>query len=211
MSPSKSRRKLADEIGGKVQEEVNLCEAAEQSVVVKGKRGRKPKKTTAKKVSYKKALELASTRVTNESITSKEPTTHQPPPPLSVEEMSIMSYDLTGDVNLLPYHSSAPLFQKDTMPINKLIKSIPIDSPNTSLESLELDLTAISLNIKINGKINRFKHNSDRRFLEIFKEIADKNKVPTSHVFLFDDKEKRIQPDDTPSSSGYKISTIYSE
>lgn len=140
-----------------------------------------------------------------------EPIAIVAPAPAVVEaqESSEEMYDLTGDVELTDKHSSAPLFQK-----SKEIAITPtfvIRDHNMSQE-FDYDFDSISINVKMNGKINKFNHrNVDLRFYELFKNIAEKEKVPIDNIFIFDEKEKRILPDETPKGIGHKISSIYSK
>lgn len=220
MSPNKSRRKLADEVGVSMEDSIDLSELEPVlKPVGKGKgkgRSRSQKAVVEKpkrKVSYKKALAAAKVPLMElqerpKRVSSKTIVPEPTPEPV-VQLRARNTYDLTGDVELTSKHSSAPLFQKTAS--NQINKVLSQESHNTSQELFNIDFSSINVNIKINGKITIFKHQKDKRFYDLFKIIAEKENVPITHIFLFDGSENRILPDDTPIDINHKISTIYSK
>lgn len=108
--------------------------------------------------------------------------------------------DLTGDIFLDSMHSSAPLFQKQ--PPKKQ------EEPAEDLDQSQEDDDAVRIKIKIKDKIKAFSFRRYQRFLDLYKQISEKEGIPVSSLFLYDGT-KRIHAEDTPHSVDYKISTIY--
>lgn len=189
---------------------IDLCDSPLESVP-KQKKGKSTVKT--RKVSYKKALAASRMPLPELQEAPKAPVQIpiQPEPipqPVAVEQQNTeQMYDLTGDVELTAMHSSAPLFQKEALPKPTII----VKQHNMSQE-FDYDFESITINVKINGKISKFVHKSvDVRFYDLFKIIAEQQKVPIDNLFIFDEKEKRILPDETPKDVAHKISAIYSK
>lgn len=240
-SPTKSRRKIVDELKDAIIEaEIDLCnlstpepEEVATPPSTRGRRGRaKPKVVKAKKprkISYRKALAVTdavipeldhsprSSQVTVSSSTSSIPEAYsQPAATVSASRSNDdFAIDLTGEVSLKSYHNSAPLFQKtpDTRSTRSSAKAQTQTQKKRSIcsQELDIDIDAITLHIKVNGKMEKFQHNPDHRFFEILKAISERHTVQISNVLLFDEKEKRIKPEETPNGIGHKISSIYSE
>jgi hypothetical protein len=234
----KSRRKLADEIAVTQVSEVNLCESPSAEInqepavkvpAAKGKRGRGKAavaKTKAprqpRKISYKKALEIIGAKIPDDiapatpapaasagAVTRQRSSTsiaHNQQPPTDYSS----AVDLTGDVTMGPQHNHAPLFQKPD----------GINTPDKAASNSNLsfnwddddddddDLSSITVNVRIGTEVKKFRHKDDLRFFELFKKIAEDQKVPVSHVFLFV-KDKRVYPDAIPKAIGHKFSSIY--
>lgn len=209
--PIKSKR-LKERAG----EAIDLCEPSSE-IVPPPKKGRSNKSgVKARKVSYKKALAAShlplpaidkpsKAKEVVQIIQNVMPAVLPPVEQQNTEEM----YDLTGDVELTSEHSSAPLFQKSNDHAGT--PTVIIKEHNTSQE-FDYDFDSISVNVKINGKISKFVHKSaDLRFYDLFKTISQKEKVAIDNIFIFNEKEKRILPDETPKGVGHSISAIYSK
>lgn len=214
LSPNKSRRRLADDLGGVAEAEIDLCAnfepVAEQP---KGRGKGRPKKApvekkTSRKVSYKKALaaarqplpELPKEKTTT---TVSLPLVAKPLTPTDPARPAQRTYDLTGDVELTAMHSSRPLFEK-----SKLAASTST-SHDTSIEPSDDDFSTITMHIKLNGIRKEFKHKPESRLYELFEAISEREKVPIKQIYLYDEKENRILPEQTPKDIGHKFSTIY--
>lgn len=234
LSPSKSRRRIVDELKDAIIEaEIDLCNlgtpepSVSQESTPSQKQGRpkRQKKPAAakkpKKISYKKAL-----AVTNTAIPELPPTsysqisqtsssisclTEQTPSVSATRSFDDFSVDLTGEVSLKSYHTSAPLFQKNTCATRSQTKKQVDKKQSTNSQDMEIDIDAITLRIKINNKVEKFQHNPDHRFFELLKVISDRFNFQVSKLLLFDDKDKRIPPEETPNGIGHKISSIYSK
>jgi hypothetical protein len=186
-----------------------------------------------KKISYKKALAVTKasipeldtspstqqSQVSNSSSTSSLvlPAYVEPPRSAVIATRSSDDFaiDLTGEVSLKSYHTSAPLFQTtpETRSTRASAKEKEKAQKKRSLatQELELDIDAITLHIVINQKMEKFQIKPEDRFFEILKAISERHNVQVSSVLLFNEKEKRILPEDTPNKIGHKISSIYSK
>jgi hypothetical protein len=126
--------------------------------------------------------------------------TAPPPAPRAIDSPTC-DIDLTGDVKLTDKHSSAPLFQKPSS--TKVASDISDDDDDE-----DFDMDSININVKLpNNKIQKYSHREHQRFYDLYKKLSDQDKVPISNIFLYNG-DKRIDHDDTPHSTGYRISTI---
>lgn len=230
VSPPKRSRRAADKVIASVSETVELNDSEnndstnsfESLPITKGRRGRSskgkvakqakapkvktPKVQKAKRVTYKQALALAQAPVSNT------------PPVLPVQKQtarqrrsinrersaqSSSGIDLTGDVHLTDKHSSAPLFQKASGSAVSKKKKEEEDEEDL----LDMDLDLIKVKVKKKDVIKPYNHRRHQRYYDLYKAISDQNDIPISNIFLYDG-ETRIHPDDTPHSTGYKITTI---
>ncbi|CAG9807125.1 unnamed protein product [Chironomus riparius] len=210
----KNRRKLADEIPTIVIEEqidlsnivtpdssLNTSNASSTSGRG-GKKGRKPK--APRKVSYKKAMELLSAPIP-EPI-SKQPSNEFIPQASSTQRTRSSDYavDLTGDVEMGDIHNKNPIFQK----VDIVKEKVESASQERFSLGLDDDIDLIYVNVKIKGKIKKYRFKADQRFYDLFKLIGEDQDLPASNVVLFIG-EKRIHPEDTPDSINHRVSFIY--
>ena len=210
----KNRRKLADEIPAVVIEEqidlsnivtpdssLNISNASSTSGRG-GRKGRKPK--APRKVSYKKAMELLSAPIPEPM--SKQPSNEFIPQASSTQRTRSNDFavDLTGDVEMGDIHNKNPIFQK----VDKAKEKVETASQERFSLGLDDDIDLIYVNVKIKGKIKKYRIKSDQRFYDLFKMIAEDQEVPFGNVVLFIG-EKRIHPEDTPDSINHRASFIY--
>lgn len=240
-SPTKSRRKIVDELKDAIIEaEIDLCnlgtpEPEEISTPVSQNRRGRPSKAKPKaakkpkKVSYKKALAVTNAiipeldkspilasgsqvSVSSSASSIPEIQTSNLTATRSYDDFAI---DLTGEVSLKSYHNTAPLFQKSTEAratrSSTKVQTQTQKKRSICSQEMDIDIDAVTLHIKVNGKMEKFQHNPDHRFFGILKAISERHNVQVSNVLLFNEKDKRIQPDETPNDIGHKISSIYSE
>lgn len=243
-SPSKSRRRIADEIKAVlVEAEIDLSGDAatldvstpedEQSLSQRG-RGRrakakaKPKAVKPRRVSFRKALATTKSQipqlntqiqtpdnpeeveVSNESPQeiSNVPSTSGPVQSNSIDYGAI---DLTGEVDLQNYHSALPLFAQPTEPLKTRSSQELKKKFSIGLGDLDFDVDEVTIHIKVNGKLEKYKQQGGKQFFEVLKKISEKHKIQVSNVLLFDEKDKTVSPEDTPDKIGHKLSSIYSE
>ncbi|KAG5673757.1 hypothetical protein PVAND_003777 [Polypedilum vanderplanki] len=224
----KSRRKLADEICVINTGQVDLCDIEEDTSSVefsgtgRGKRGKgkktPPKVRKPRKMSYKKALEIIKQPLpdinANKTNTIQVPSTIPSSSSRSIitrlTDQNLDAVDLTGEFVMGPQHSKAPLFQNKTSEAKKSKQSNneSIDKNNSMIWEEDDDIDSIKINVRIKDSVKKFKHYSNRRFYDLFKIIAESEKVPISSVFFYLN-DKRIYPEDMPEEIGHKISTIY--
>lgn len=207
----KNRRKLADEIPIVIEEQIDLSDIAtpdsslnNSTASTNSGRGRKGKKPKApRKVSYKKALELLTAPIPD--IVTRQPSSEFLPQATSTQRTRSNDFavDLTGDVEMGDIHNKNPLFQKVD----------PVKEKNEKQEErfslgLDDDIDIVNVNVKIRGKIRKYRIKMEQRFYDLFKLIADDENIPVCNVVLFLG-EKRIYPEDTPESTNHRVSFIY--
>lgn len=155
-----------------------------------------------KRLTYKQALAIANAPIPVEPSYSPQAVPAEAVLQLVHRQATVTTrscnVDLTGEVVLTDQHSSAPLFQKQAAAVKQ-----------TVVEDDDSDLDQDSVKVKVKTKTSIKAHHFRRhqRYYDLFKILAEQEKIPVSNVFLFDG-DKRIHPDDTPHSTGYTISTI---
>lgn len=210
----KSRKKLADELQVTIQDEIDLSnigvpEPAPVAPKVRGGRGGK-KPRAPRKISYKKALAIINAPIPDVTMpkpsSSKTNTTGLLEPASEpARRPSDDAVDLTGDVVMTDKHNKNPLFQKVDVPVVKKTKNYADDRLSLDLDE---DIDKITVNVKVNGTIRKYRWKMNQHFYELFKLIAEDEDVPVCHVFFFHG-EKRIYPEDTTDSIGHRVSNIY--
>jgi hypothetical protein len=236
-SPRKRSRRAADEVAAQVVDTIELSEEVTENTDLnkngiqtrsKG-RGRtkkgvfkppapKPAKKApkSKRLTYKQALAVVYAPIPQlqENQAKNKPQVSEPPqlrminlfqstPRPAPSTVQSCDVDLTGDVVLTDKHSSAPLFQKQSA----IQETVQESSSEDDDEDDDFDMDAIKVKVKTKQGIKPFKYRRHQRYYDLIKTISELDKIPMSDIFLFDG-DRRIQPDDTPNSSGYKISTI---
>lgn len=171
--------------------------------VPKAPQQKAPKVPKPKRLTLKQALAITSAPIPKPKEiplpVAAPPPVRSPPKDRNVERPTRSSaVDLTGDVHLDAIHSSAPLFQKQAPQ--------PLEESTSDLDSSFED--TVRIKIKINGKIEAHSFRRYQRFLDLYKQISEKEGIPMASLFFYDG-DKRIHADDTPHSANYKISTIY--
>lgn len=229
ISPRKRSRRAADEVAAEVVDMIELdndvatstAELNNNRVATRSKRGKgkkgvftppapKPAKKApkAKRLTYKQALAVVNAQIPELPSTTQEKakkTGPSPPPPRrspipTPATVQSCDVDLTGDVHLTDKHSSAPLFQKHS-------KKAAETSSEEEEDDDDFDMDVIKVKVKTKQGIKPFTYRRHQRYYDLIKTLSEFDQIPMSNIFLFDG-DKRIQPDDTPNSTGYKITTI---
>ena len=224
ISPPKRSRRAADKVVSSIIDTVEIDDAQttrtrSERITNKAFAGNKDKKAPVKapktkRMTYKQALALLDAPIPSspdEILKPIEATSHRAAriAARSVATASAVDscdIDLTGDVVLTDKHSSAPLFQKSTPIENKIVKSGDSDSDE---DLLNFDVDSVRIKVKMNGKIQAYNYKRYQRYYDVYKIISEQENVPIRRIFLFD-HDKRLLYDDTPNSTGYKVSTFLS-
>lgn len=221
LSPKKKNRRAADEFSSPVNEAIELVteEAELHNSGGRRRRLRSSKATKkalaapvpkvpkakaapkAKRLTYKQALQLAKAPIPQfpqVPDVPPAPAAKEIPPPAASPPSSPYTVDLTGDIKLGKHHSSAPLFQKQVQ---------EPDGSDDDLSDLEFDPDVIKVKVKRKDAIRWYPHRLKQRYYDLYKAISMEDNIPLNQIFLYDG-DKRIDPDDTPHTTGFRISTI---
>lgn len=219
LSPPKRSRRAADNLVFDVNETVELEDVELNNNGTRrsnrNRRGRpakanqpftppapKPKKIPKPKgMTYKQALKLITAPIPPLPETPPiqiAPVRPNNPAPLAIKSPAC-DVDLTGDIKLGPQHSSAPLFQK----------YVPKNNEEEKVESDEddMDPNIIKVSVKYKEIIKPYKHRLHQRYFDLYKLISEQEDIPLNNMYIYD-IDRRIDHDDTPHTTQYRISKI---
>ena len=130
-----------------------------------------------------------------------------------VQHVQDGTIDLTGECYLQNYHNNSPMFQNSGQiraTRSKTRKGFFFKQKSPSQE-LDFDYESITLRIKINQIMKKFTYKREKRFFDVFKIISEGHNVQISDILLYNEKGKRILPEQTPDDVKFKISSLYSK
>lgn len=227
ISPPKRSRRAADNVDASIVDTVEIGDSP--AVITRTRSGcilnktpvsralKEAKKapikaSKTKRVTYKQALALAKAPIPGPLVEQPKPkevtlrrateiTARSVPSAPPVDSCDI---DLTGDIVLTDKHSSAPLFQKLSSTNNKPVES---DDSEDDEDLLNYDIDSVRIKVHLEKGIKAYNYKRHQRYYDLVKTIAEQENIPINNIFLFD-HDKRLLYDDTPNSTGYKISTF---